>query len=51
MKKDCFVRKADTFEVLMDGKSADIQANKANMGEEFDVRMIPGPLVLYKLVW
>jgi spore maturation protein CgeE len=35
LKNDCFVRKADTLEILRDGNLADIQANKATMGEAF----------------
>lgn len=48
MKKDCFVRKADTFEILMDGNSADIQANKANMGEEFARKRMKRKIEEYK---
>lgn len=48
IKSDCFVRKADTFEILRDGNLADIQANKATMGEDFARKRIERKTEEYK---
>lgn len=48
IKNDCFVRKADTFEILRDGNLADVQANKAAMGEDFARKRIERKTEEYK---